>query len=153
VALRHSESVQMSEHQGEPASEWSVDFHFKLDGKLDLGHAGSVFADQIAAERWVSRVTDVSRPTGDSIRVQAIVVASSHESAEKRSDKVLGSARAAVGKTIPDWSTTDHLFGHDCLSPRWYDYGGGPTGSAGVREPRRPPPGTDQGSAELRLED
>lgn len=32
-------------------------------------------------------------------------------------------------------------------------HGGGPTGSAGVREPRRPPPGTDQGSPELPPED
>jgi hypothetical protein len=145
----------MGEGQGEPVSDWPVEFHFGLQGKRDLGHAGCVFADQIAAERWVSRVTDVSRPTGDSVRVQAIVVASSHESAEKRSDKVLGSAGAAVGKTIPDWSTTDHWFGHDCLSPRWYDrgHGGGPTGSAGTWEPRRPLPGTGHGSAELPLED
>lgn len=60
----------MSEGQGEPVSEWPVEFQFTLDGERDLGHAGSVFADQIAAHRWVSRVTDVSRPTGDSIRVQ-----------------------------------------------------------------------------------
>jgi hypothetical protein len=32
-------------------------------------------------------------------------------------------------------------------------HGEGPTGSAGIREPRRPPPGSDQGSTKPSVED
>jgi hypothetical protein len=92
--------MEMKERPAVPIAEWPVEFKFKLQGR-DLGHAGAAFAERIAADPCVARVTDVYRRRGDSMGVNAIVAASTHEEARKRSDDILHAARTAAGKTIP----------------------------------------------------
>jgi hypothetical protein len=107
----------MTEHRPASADEWPVEFHFKLQGVRELGNVGTVFAARIAVDPCVVRVTDVCRPRAASIRVNAIVSASTFEEARLRSDEILDAARTATGKAIPDWSTTGWWCGHDYSEP------------------------------------
>jgi hypothetical protein len=108
------------EREGHPqpaTAEWPVTFRFKLQGGRELGPAARAFADRIAADEYVTRVSEESRPDVDTVHVTALVVASSENEAQQRSKAILSAARSSAGKTIPDWSTTGWWSGHDIDAP------------------------------------
>ena len=66
-------------------------------------------------DRSVARLIDVQRPGRDSIRVNAIVAASTREEARQASNEIFDAARSAAGKRIEAWSTMGWWGGHDCI--------------------------------------
>jgi hypothetical protein len=109
--------MERERHPRPARAEWSVAFRFKLQGGRELGPAARAFADRIAADEYVTRVSEESRLDVDTVHVTALVVASSEHEAQQRSREILSAARSSAGQTIPDWSTTGWWSGHDIDAP------------------------------------
>jgi hypothetical protein len=67
--------MQREGHPQPARAEWPVTFRFKLHGGRELGPTARAFADRIAADEYVTRVSEESRPDLDTVHVTALVVA------------------------------------------------------------------------------